>query len=185
MFFNILLVFINIIVIIFGYFFIKNKIEKKVVNKEVLNGIKKEVNSVIIQLNEATLTNISLLEEKIKNLDKKIILADKKAACLKTNISKKSLNNSDLLFDNQKNFTYSPQKVVKQSQKATEKVNRGKKIINNTLEQEIQDLPIIEKASCLLKKGWELKDIQREVGLSSGELELLVNIQDMVIVNRD
>ena len=179
---NILFVFINIIVIVIGYLFIKNKIEKKLVNKEILNKIKKEINAIIIQLNETTLNNVSLLEEKINNLDKKIILADKKTAGLKESLVRTNVNNFDsLLKKDQKNITYSPKKIIKQNERPTEKLEEYVNGMNNKIiEEEIKNLSAIEKANYLLKKGWEQKDVQKKVGLSSGELELLVNIGNTI-----
>jgi hypothetical protein len=174
---NIILILFNIILLFLGYIIIYKKIKKKLINKEILNKVKDEINSIIINLNETTLNNISLIEEKKKNLDKRIILADKKTAGLETALLKKDQNNikKDLFDDNLK--IYSPKDVLKQSRNITENENSTKKIKN--IDNELKDLSMIEKAVFLLKKGWSVKDIQKKIGISSGELELLMNIENI------
>jgi hypothetical protein len=56
------LAFFNFIIIFFCYLVINHRLEKKLVNKDVLKNIKEEMNSIIIKLNETTLNNISLIE---------------------------------------------------------------------------------------------------------------------------
>ena len=41
------------------------------------------------------------------------------------------------------------------------------------------DMTIIEKAMYLLKEGWDHKEIQKKIGISSGELELITNIENI------
>ena len=139
--------------------------------------IKKEINSIIIQLNETTLTNISLIEEKLKGLDKKIILADKKTRGLSKGLEKIDLTNQDLFVEEQKKSTYTPQKIVKQSQKTAENfIENDKKL---KILEEIEKMPISQQASFLLHNGWAFEEIQRQISISSGELELLANIEGM------
>lgn len=175
---NIIFLFINISVLIFGYLIIKNNIEKKVIKKDVLNDIKKEVNSIIIKLNEVTVNNISLLEDKINNLDKKIILADKKTVGLKDSMNQKDLFETIVDTKQIEKKSYSPQKVIKQSKKTAENYN----VITDEktkIREEIKDLSLLEKASILIKEGWDQKEIQKEIGLSSGELELISNMEEI------
>lgn len=176
---NILFVFLNLTIVFFAYFIIKKRIERKVINKEIIKDIKKEINSIIIQLNETTLNNISLIDDKIKSLDKKIVLADKKNAGLKTSLSKHKDDTHDLFNQLDQNISYTPQKVVKQSKKIAENLNKEIKTDeNNEIDEKIKDMSILDKAGFLIKNGWGLEDIQKKTGLSSGELELIINIED-------
>lgn len=174
---NIIFFIINLTILFVGYLIIYSKIEKKLINKDILNKVKEEINSIIINLNEATLNNISLIEEKKKSLDKRIILADKKTAGLESVLIKKDLNENkdDLLNNNLK--IYSPKDVIKQNKKFTENQNSDEDL--ETIDNQIKDFSIIEKAIFLLKKGWDIKDIQKKIGISSGELELLINIENI------
>ncbi len=174
---NIIIIIINLIVLFIGYLIIYNKIEKKIINKEILNKVKEEINSIIVNLNEATLNNISLIEERKKILDRRIILADKKTAGLESVLLKKEkkINNEELMNNNLS--IYSPKDIIKQNKKNTENQINDKNYI--TIDNEIKDLSIIEKAVVLLNKGWDLKDIQKKISISSGELELLINIENI------
>jgi len=174
---NIILFFLNLIFLFFGYYIIKNKIEKKVVNKQILNKIKDEINSMIIKLNETTVNNISLVDGKIGELNKRIILADKKKAGLKIDILK---NKEDDVFKDIKEYTYSPKKVVKQSIKNTE--NLFDNVINgeiSSIDDKIKDMTDIEKLNFLIDEGWDLNKIQKKLKISTGELELFLNTQKL------
>ena len=171
---NIILIIINLLILFIGYLIIYKKIEKKLINMEILNKIKEEINSIIINLNEITLNNISLIEEKKRSLDKRIILADKKTAGLESVLTKKNINNN--ILDNNVKI-YSPKDIIKPNKDLAE--NQNKKINTKTIDDEIKGFSIIEKAVFLLKKGWDVKDIQKKIGISSGELELLMNIENI------
>ncbi|MBN2545417.1 MAG: hypothetical protein JXB50_06450 [Spirochaetes bacterium] len=184
------LVAFQIITMIFAYFFIKERIEKKIVNKAIIDKIKKEINSMILQLNETTLNNINLIEDKIKNLDKKLILADRKKTGLK--IETKNENNGKkemTLFSNEipekkvQQFTYNPEKIVNQTIKATDIIKKEDDLINkNKIDEELKELPSNnEKVRLLIGYGWNLSDIKKKLKLSSGELELLLNIENINI----
>ena len=174
---NIILIITNLLVLFIGYLIIYKKIEKKLINKEILNKIKEEINSIIINLNETTLNNISLIEEKKRSLDRRIILADKKTAGLESVLIKKDqIDDRNGLKDNNLKV-YSPKDILKQNKSIAEIQNKKVKI--KTIDDEIKDLSMIEKAVFLLKKGWNTKDIQKKIGISSGELELLMNIENI------
>ena len=181
---GIIIITINILILVAGYYVIYGKIEKNILNHNVLKKIKEEVNSIIIKLNDTTINNISLIEEKKKALDKQIILSDKKIAGLKENISMFDKNGQGQLFEDPEiiNKIYSPQKILKQSQKSTEKLKKEEK--KDDLDVILADMTVIEKALFLFKKGWNEKEIQDKVGISSGELELITtmeNVRDMAI----
>ncbi len=186
---NILFFSFNFIFLICFFFYVRYKIDKHVINKDVINNIKKEVNSIILQLNKTTFDNISLADEKIKELDKKIILASKKDAGLKTNILKTSVQDLDLFKEigdnsrnsNNQNQTYSI-KTIKHMQNNSENQNKEKKLFEDSkdsIDEKIRNMSIIEKAGFLLENGYNFIDIQKKLKLSSGELELLINTQNI------
>jgi len=184
------LVVFQVVTLVFAYFFIKERIEKKIVNKEIIDKIKKEINSMILQLNETTLNNINLIEEKIQSLDKKLILADKKKTGLKVETKKEQNDTKQInLFSNEmpakkkQQFTYNPEKIVNQTIKVTDIIKKEEKIINKSdIDDELKKLPgNNEKVKLLISYGWEMKEIQKKLKLSSGELELLLNIENINI----
>ena len=78
-------------------------------------------------------------------------------------------------------MSYSPQKIFNQSQKVTEVKNEEieiKKTEDEILDQLIKDLSTPEKVRFLLEEGWNSDLIKKKIGLSSGELELFLNIEN-------
>lgn len=71
---------------VLGYFIIyltlKKKIEKFVSPAEILDQIREEINRVIVELNQATHRNISLIEDRINRLMELLAKADKKISLL-------------------------------------------------------------------------------------------------------
>ncbi len=179
-FINIIFIVINLSIVFIGYFIVNNKIEKKLVNKKVLNSIKEEINSIIIKLNETTLNNISIIEEKKKSLDKKIILADKKKAGLESVLlNNEEKSNTDILFSNDNLKFYNPKEIIKQNKKNIVKDDINNDDNKKSIDDELKELSMAEKVTFLFKKGWKLKEIQKKIGISSGELELLINIENI------
>lgn len=175
--FNIIFVIINLLIVFCAYFIITNRIEKKLINKEVLEKIKEEINSLIVKLNETTVKNISLFEDKKKTLDKKMILADKKKAGLDATLFNEIEEKNENSVKESNNKVYSPQKILKKSIRNSEIKERN----DVEIDDKIKEMPIIEKASFLFNSGWNLKDIQKKLGISSGELEFIMNIENMKI----
>jgi lipopolysaccharide export LptBFGC system permease protein LptF len=172
------LAFFNFIVIFFCYIVINHRLEKKLINKDVLKSIKEEMNSIILKLNETTLNNISIIEEKKRELDKLVILADKKKSGLKISISKNDDFDNNLFATIQDKSTYNPHKISMQnkiSKEIVKETNENK----NSQDDELKDLSIIDKAKYLLNKGVHQKEIQRMIGISSGELELILEMENL------
>jgi hypothetical protein len=180
MWFNVVLFCVNVVFLFIGFYILKERVEKKLINKDIIAKIKKEINSIIMELNNATLSNVTLVEEKLKELDQKIIMADKKKAGLKIDVSKNRDTMKDLFSDIQK-ITYSPEKIGRNSSKLSENLMETAVSRKNTIDDEIKGMNDAEKARYLIKKGWKIKDIQDKIGLSSGEMELLLNTENIGI----
>ena len=166
----------NVLLLVFGFLYIKKKTEKLVVNKEILSDIKKEVNSMIIRLNETTVNNINLVEDKARSLEKLIKLAGRIGGGLDEKMSGYSGEEADRLSG----MTYNPQKIAKQSIETVEKmikVEEKKADELKTAEETVKDMPINEKVMYLLNEGFSADDIRKKYGLSSGELELIMNLE--------
>ncbi len=177
MWFNIVLFCINIIVLAAGFFIINSRVEKKVTNQEVLSKIKKEINSIIVELNNTTLNNVTLIEQKLKELDSKIIMADKKKAGLKMDLKGKKDEIKDL-FENIEKITYTPKKIARNTEIAAENLSNNSA---DPVDEELKGMNDAEKARYLIRKGWKLADVQKKTGLSSGEMELLLNTENINI----
>lgn len=171
----------NILVIIFGYLIIKSNIEKKYVNKAIIDNIKKEINALIVQLNETTNDNITLIEERVKRLDRFLKIVDKRIGGLDNKIPD-SWKDYDKPRQNVDNFLYSPQKVVKQTEKMAEIISskEEKALAEETATNDaLKNLTTSERVAYLFDNGWSTDAIKKKLGLSTGEMELLLNIQNL------
>jgi uncharacterized protein YneF (UPF0154 family) len=223
----VILIIFNISTLIAGYFLLMRSIEKRLVNNRVLDAVKKEINSMIIQLNETTVQNISLLEERVDKVHKLLAMADRKINELDSSASsestykqvkrakKKQEKESEPILDNQvdqagdepgtvdisldhssdttfkdlfsehmqsssDNTTYNPKKIVKQTKKSTEINDKDHKVLEEALklDSELAAMTVPERVRCLKSLGWDRTRIQKKTGLSPGELELLLNIEE-------
>ena len=177
---NFIFVIINILILVLGFLLIKSKLRNLTVNKEILESIKKEINIMIVKLNETTLNNITLVEGKTRELERLIRIVDKKRSGLDIKIedTKDFFETPDEKINN---LTYSPQKIVKQSKEMSENVdsiNFSERMID-TIDEVIKDLPIREKIKILLDEGFSHEDIRKKLKLSSGEFELILNIEGL------
>ncbi len=171
----------NILVIIFGYLIIKSNIEKKYVNKAIIDNIKKEINALIVQLNETTNDNITLIEERVKRLDRFLKIVDKRIAGLDGKIPD-SWKDYDQPKQNVDNFLYSPQKLVKQTEKMAEIISskEEKALAAETATNDaLKNLSTPERVAYLFDNGWSADAIKKKLELSTGEMELFMNIQDL------
>jgi len=179
---NFLFFIANLLLFLIGFYIMKKKIENLVINKEILDSIKKEINSMIVKLNETTVNNINLIEERASKLEKLIRVADKKASGLDNKVQENSeeLEKFDIKFNE---LTYSPQKIVKQSAKTAENHIIEEKIVDikelDLFDDELDNLTVNEKVKFLVNRGFEKEEIKRKIGLSSGELELIMNIENL------
>ncbi len=178
---NFFLLITNILILIFGYIIIKAKFEKRYINKNIIEDVKKEINQIIIKLNETTFSNISLIDEKIKRLNKLLNFADRKIAGLDKKIKEsfEQQEKEELLL---KELTYSPQKIVKQSQKVSEIIKEEetkKKEEEALIEEEMKSMNINEKVIFLMQKNIDMETIKKRLNLSSGELEFILNINKL------
>ena len=82
--------------VIAGYFIVylilKAKLNKSVDPKAILESIREEVDRIIVELNSTTARNITLLEDKVRDLSALLEKADKKIGILKREIEKHELS---------------------------------------------------------------------------------------------
>jgi hypothetical protein len=172
----------NVLLLLIGFYLIKKKIENLVINKEILESIKKEINGMIVKLNETTINNINLIEEKTRILERTLRIADKKTSGLDVKIqaNKDELDSFNLKFDE---LTYSPQKIIKQTGKIIEKQIVEEEIYDEKemkeIDEELENMTINEKVRFLLERGFDKEGIRKKIGLSSGEFELIMNIENI------
>ena len=192
--------FINIAIIVFGYFFLRRKIIRLTTNQEVLDNIKSEINQIIARLDDVTYNNIDLVETKSKKLVSLLKYVEKKSNSIENRIKE-----LDLIIEKKEskldNFTYSPQKIIKQTTKnaenyhdtllRNENISVDKNIVDENIKDNskvntdtfvsidsyLKDLNLTEKVDFLLDKGWNNTQIKNKLGLSSDELEFIMDLK--------
>ncbi len=180
---------VNVTGLILGLWYLKRRLESKAVNREIFDKVKKEINSIMVSLNQATYDNITIIDEKIQSLKNTTESADIKIIELKEkfndmskliDLKKKEIDVafSDFIPDS----TYNPKKIVKQSTKTAEIINEPnlfKKVVFDGETIPEKKISIVEKVNNLYQSGYGVEEIKKMTGLSSGELELLININSM------
>ncbi len=74
---------LNIVVLAIGFVFLHAKLDRKVRPDALLDEIKREVNSIIVELNQTTDRNIGLIEERIETLNAMLEKVDKRLALIR------------------------------------------------------------------------------------------------------
>ena len=74
---------LNIVVLAIGFVFLHAKLDRKVRPDALLDEIKREVNSIIVELNQTTDRNIGLIEERIESLNAMLEKVDKRLALIR------------------------------------------------------------------------------------------------------
>jgi fructose-specific phosphotransferase system component IIB len=134
------------------FLILRNMIIKKVNPQALLRDIGREVTSIITELNGTTDRNISLIEDKIKQLDELLLRADKKLSLLRRENEKLNIGK-----------TYND--IIKRPQPVTE-----------TVVYEETDTNIKEKVQRLRKEGFSTQAIANRINMPVGEIELILSL---------
>lgn len=74
---------LNVVILAIGFVFLHAKLDRKVRPNALLDEIKREVNSIIVELNQTTDRNIGLIEERIETLNSILEKVDKRLALIR------------------------------------------------------------------------------------------------------
>lgn len=185
--FNVIFIFLNLLIIIVSYFVMNRKFEKKYLNREIINNVKKELNSLMLSLNNTTRGSVDVMEAKTGKLRELLFEADQKIQLLEErlkNIEKKEskiekVKPFDPMMEEEDSELYSPQKVFKkknQKIEADEIAKFKKKIAEEELEQKLAEMDITQKILFLQERGFLEDEIRKKLALDAGEFEFLINI---------
>ena len=147
---NISIIFICFVIL---YLILKRKINKSINPRALIDEIRVEVDRIILQLNNTTERNISLIEDKIKELSDLMEKADKKIVLLKRESEKYSISKD---YSN----------ILKNS----------KKKVLTSIESE-QETDIKEKVLKLHREGFSAAVIASHTNLPVGEVELIISLE--------
>ncbi|MQY76691.1 MAG: hypothetical protein GH155_03590 [Spirochaeta sp.] len=135
------------------YLILKRKIEKKTDTGSHLEEVREEVARVIIELNQTTERNIALIEDRISCLRELLSTADKKIGLLKRESEKHEV--SQRVYSK-----LSARPVVNAAKEENPKKDNQKEILRLHL------------------SGFTPRIIAKRVGLSLGEVELIISLSE-------
>ena len=85
---------LNIVAILVIYIFLKRRVDRAVRSNELLSQIELEIEKIVTELNRTTERNVTLIEDRIRNLTEILEQADKKIVLVNREMEKK--NRSDI-----------------------------------------------------------------------------------------
>ena len=92
MFTSLILIGVNFIILFIIYIFFKNRLNKYINSSLIIDKIREEVDEMVIELNQTTNRNISLIEERLERLQGLLEKADKHVLRLSGIVEKKREN---------------------------------------------------------------------------------------------
>ena len=184
MFFNIIIVFINIFILTVSYFIFKKKFDSRYLNKVVLDNTKKELNNFMRSINDATLNNCNVIEAKVEDLKKLIEKVDVKAKEIESLINIEFNRNINQINENTSAFTkkvVSPDKMLANYRKKNQTVENNllRQDEIDVLKKEMEKMDLLEKVRFLHNKKISVQEIKKILSLPSGEFEVLLNVMNM------
>ena len=202
---QIILVCINLVIVIGGFIYVRYRLDKRYVNREVLNEVRQEINQCIIELDNAVLQNVDLINSKTESLKKLIDVSEMKivqAQDLLREVEKKHNSISQFAHTKEKESArgiekqkeknqdqelfpfYSPTKIYSDSTKKKKQDIADVTIVKeekNTIEATIAQMNMEEKIQFLIKKGYSKEKIRETLKIDDGEFELILNIKNITL----
>ncbi|MBN2532496.1 MAG: hypothetical protein JXB88_06365 [Spirochaetales bacterium] len=136
------------------YLILKRKIEKSINPRALIDEIRVEVDRIIVELNNTTERNISLIEDRMNQLSGLLEKADKKILLLNREIEK---------YEVSKNYSNILQKAKKSD--VSDK-------------KETEETDIKEKVLKFHREGFSPAVIANHTGLPVGEVELIISLTE-------
>ncbi|MBN1698320.1 MAG: hypothetical protein JW881_12470 [Spirochaetales bacterium] len=136
------------------YLFLKRTIKKLVNPQKLIDNIHSEVNKIMAELNNITERNITLIEQRVRELSALLEKADKKILMLQRESEKYSMS---------KNYS----DIIKKTQQQGEAQNRKE-----------SDVSIRERVLKLYYQGFSPALIAGRINLPVGEIELIISLEE-------
>jgi len=185
------IIILSILICLVTYFILNEKINK--IKKEYIKSdLISEMKEIITFFNQEADRNISLLEEKIKQIDNKI----KKFERLNKSIIEKKSKNQNTLEDSE-NISTSEKKLIKERLNDLNRINQDDFIlqdsIRNSLDDDIDKKSINknnkkidksekiwqEKAYGMFSNGFSYEEIANKLNKNIGEIQFAISYIDM------
>ncbi len=143
---------INIIIILLVYIKLSKKIQNAVEYDIILKEIRQDVDELVIEINQTTERNISLIEDRIKKINSLLSMADKRLTLLNRETGKRNVE--------------------------IPRYNIISKAILPDIKQTRDDQKVSKKEQVLelFRNGFSSGIIASKVGSSIGEVELIISL---------
>ena len=143
---------INMVVILLIYFRIRIQVRKSTETSHVLDEIRDDVEALIVEINQITDRNVSIIENRVRQLHRLMEDADKRITLLNR--------------ENEKHFSEIPRynDLKKPGMEGIEHVRSEQK---TSKKEQVMDL---------YRKGFSSGIIASKTGISIGEVELIVSL---------
>lgn len=142
---------INIGILSIMYLLFRKKLEKAVTSSALVDHIRKEIDELVVELNHTTDRNIELIEERISRLNKLLKDADNRIVVLEKRQERPAVRD-----------TY---EELQKPRPAPPREKPG------------QEPPVREKVLALAGQGFDNAVIAGKLGLTLGEVDLIVSIE--------
>lgn len=146
---------INILVLFGMYLYLNSKIDRSLQIHQIVAKARKELESILVELNHATERNVALVEDRILQLKKSLDAVDKRLAVLHREMEKK--------------FPPTYHSVLQKQEASIEQIDSTEEKRKEFSKTEVLDL---------YNKGIAPSLIAARLGTTVGEVELIISLQD-------
>ncbi len=151
------------------YFVLKRKIARSLAAATVLREVREEVNRILVELNQTTHRNVSLLEDRIAALAELLARADKKIALVRREAEKQELA--------EKLYSELAGRRLAQAE-APAGLRGGRELPQGAPESGLPRAEASSEAVRLAQAGLSPSLISRRLGLPLGEVELILSLAE-------
>ncbi len=149
---------LNLVALALGFLFISSRLDRRVGSEQVIDEIRREVGSLLVELNQTTEQNIALIEERIEQLNEALRKADQRITLLGRESERKQ-EGGELYTD-----------ILKRS---AERRRR-----DGAAPAEAKTESTTDQILSLHRKGIAPNIIANRVGSTVGEIELIISLHD-------
>ncbi len=186
---------LNILILAIGFVYLHSKFERRTRPEALLQEVTREVNSIIVELNQTTDRNIGLIEERIENLKGLLEKVDKRLALMRreweqydsttqvySNLKQAAAGGRITPFaqgqgeDSAQRREAPSQGAEQQPQKRGLRPAAGGSSAAKTAQQNRDE--IRKQVIALHRKGIAPNIIANRVGFTLGEVELIIALHD-------
>jgi hypothetical protein len=155
------------------YFMLKKKVARTLSAAAVLREVREEVNRILVELNQTTHRNVTLIEDRIAALSELLARADKKIALVRREEEKKEL--ADKLYSE---LAARRRPVASALEAAKPGTEAGAKAGMEAGEAGESKPDKMGEAVRLAQAGLSPALISRRLGLTRGEVELILSLAE-------